>query len=164
MDVGMEPVTENRPVSGLRVLGFLRLARVSPARHDALVAALAAYCRSHELVLSGVFTERHVTTSSSSPAFAGLLDALVVPGVYGVLVPTISHLGRKPIAADRSRCITSAGSRLLVIRSLRSADRGVHRGARSSAAADAAHSPLPHRRRSTIVTKNVVEKRYWGAA
>lgn len=162
MDVGMEPVTENRPVSGLRVLGFLRLARVSPARHDALVTVLAAYCRSHELVLSGVFTERHVTTSPSSAAFAGLLDALVVPGVYGVLVPAISHLGPKPIAADRSRCITSAGSRLLVIRSPRSGDRGVDRGVRSSAA-DAANSPLPHCRRSTIATKKGVEMRNWGA-
>ncbi|GGV87976.1 hypothetical protein GCM10015535_38280 [Streptomyces gelaticus] len=111
----MEPLTEHRPVNGPVVYGFLRLVRVSQARQDALVASLAEYCRSHELQLSGVFTDRDAVARPSE-AFAGLLDVLAVPDVYGVVAPAMSHLGPKAIAAERGRRIESAGSRLLLVR------------------------------------------------
>ncbi|WP_411114283.1 hypothetical protein [Streptomyces sp. 029-5] len=123
----MEPLTEHRPVSGPVVYGLLRLVRVSQARQDALVASLAEYCRSHELQLSGVFTDRDVSTGPASAAFTGLLDVLALPDVYGVIAPAVSHLGPKAIAAARGRQIEAAGSRLLLIRKPRTAYHSVSR-------------------------------------
>lgn len=113
----MEPFTENRGVAGPVVYGYLRLVRVSAARQEALTASLAEYCRQHELLLSGVFTER---CASATVAFTGLLDVLALPDTYGVVLPAASHLGPKPIAADRERRIEAAGARLLLIRGTRS--------------------------------------------
>ncbi|WP_327352747.1 hypothetical protein [Streptomyces sp. NBC_01304] len=117
----MEPLTEHRQVSGPVVYGFLRLVRVSAARHAALAASLTEYCRSHELQLSGVFTDRDMSSGPASAAFTGLLDVLALPDVYGVLAPAMSHLGPKAIAAERGRRIETAGSRLLLVRGPRPA-------------------------------------------
>lgn len=125
----MEPLTEHRQVSGPVVYGFLRLVRVSRARQDALVASLAEYCRLHELQLSGVFTDRDTSPGPGSAAFTGLLDVLALPDVYGVIVPAMSHLGPKAIAAERGRRIEAVGSRLLLVRRPRAAHHSVsHRG------------------------------------
>ncbi|WP_254711762.1 hypothetical protein [Streptomyces sp. TRM64462] len=126
----MEPLTEHRGVRGPVVYGFLRLVRVSAARQEALRASLAEYCHQHELTLSGVFIERTVNTDGSA-AFTGLLDVLELPDAYGVVVPAVSHLGPKSIAAARQARITSAGARLLAIRRPRDgrpADSGPARG------------------------------------
>ncbi|MFG3156711.1 hypothetical protein ACGF7W_32260 [Streptomyces sp. NPDC048219] len=112
----MEPLTEQRQVNGPVVYGLLRLVRVSPARQEALVGSLAEYCRSHELQLSGVFTDRDTAAGAASAAFTGLLDVLALPDVYGVIAPAMSHLGPKAIAAERRRRIEAAGSRLLLVR------------------------------------------------
>ncbi|MFC7723200.1 hypothetical protein [Nonomuraea recticatena] len=68
-----EPLTEQRPMPGPVVYGYLRLLRSAPARRHALRDALAEYCRQHELQLAGVFTDR-----GGGAAFAGLLDVLSV--------------------------------------------------------------------------------------
>ncbi|HEY8985962.1 MAG TPA: hypothetical protein VIU15_41110 [Streptomyces sp.] len=112
----MAPLTEHRQVNSPVVYGFLRLVRVSRARQAALVVSLAEYCRGHELHLSGIFSDREVTVGSASVAFTGLLDVLALPEVYGVLVPAMSHLGPKAVAAEREHRIEGAGSRLLLIR------------------------------------------------
>ncbi|MHC3430102.1 hypothetical protein [Streptomyces sp. DT18] len=114
----MEPLTEHRLVSGPVVYGFLRLIRVPRARQNALVASLAEYCRAHELRLSGLFTERDATRAASA-AFNGLLDALALPDVYGVVVPAMSHLGPKAVAVERGRRIECTGARLLLVRRAR---------------------------------------------
>ncbi|MFI2032202.1 hypothetical protein [Streptomyces buecherae] len=124
----MEPLTENRPVNGPVVYGFLRLVRVSAARKAALAASLAEYCRNHELQLSGLFTDRDVSSGPDSAAFTGLLDVLALPDVYGVISPAMSHLGPKAIAAERGRRIEAAGSRLLLVRGPRPAHPPVSRG------------------------------------
>ncbi|MGW7276257.1 hypothetical protein ACWGH5_37865 [Streptomyces sp. NPDC054864] len=124
----MEPLTEHRQVSGPVVYGFLRLVRVSTARHAALAASLSEYCRSHELQLSGLFTDRDVTSGLESVAFTGLLDVLALPDVYGVISPAMSHLGPKAIAAERGRRIEAAGSRLLLVRGPRPTYPSVARG------------------------------------
>lgn len=111
----MEPLTEHRGVSGPVVYGFLRLVRVSRTRQDALHDVLAEYCRRHELDLHGVFTERTAGTERSA-AFTGLLDVLDLHGTYGVVLPALSHLGPKAIAAPRQARITAAGARLLLVR------------------------------------------------
>ncbi|MFH8411446.1 hypothetical protein ACH4FX_42835 [Streptomyces sp. NPDC018019] len=112
----MEPLTEHRPVSGPIVFGFLRLPKATAARRAALTNALEDYCRSHELVLSSVFTECAGSSDALSAAFTGLLDALALPMAYGVVVPAASHLGPRPIAAERRRQITgSVGRRRLLI-------------------------------------------------
>ncbi|MFE7624500.1 hypothetical protein [Streptomyces sp. NPDC057509] len=112
----METLTEHRLVIGPSVYGFLRLVRVSETRQEALLASLAEYCRSHELELSGVFTEREASAGPGSAAFTGLMDVLALPDVYGVLAPAVSHLGPKPIAAERGRRIKAVGSQLLLVR------------------------------------------------
>lgn len=111
----MEPLTEHRLVSGPVVYGFLRLAHVTRARQEALATSLVEYCRSHELQLSGLFTDRD-SAGPASAAFTGLLDVLALPDVYGVVAPAMSHLGPKAIAAERGRQIESAGARLLLVR------------------------------------------------
>ncbi|MFF3276415.1 hypothetical protein ACFYWU_36590 [Streptomyces chrestomyceticus] len=112
----MEALTEHRPVNGPLVYGFLRLAPTATARQAALTDALAEYCRSHELVLGGLFVERGTGASAHTAAFTGLLDALALPDAYAVVLPA-SHLGPRPIAAERKRQITgSTGAQLLLIR------------------------------------------------
>ncbi|WP_116211644.1 hypothetical protein [Streptomyces olivoreticuli] len=110
----MEPLTEHRRVSGPVVYGFLRLVNVPAARGAALEQSLAEYCHRHELTLSGLFTERIAEVDSA--AFTGLMDALEVPGTYGVVLPSASHLGPKAIAAARSNRIAASGVRLLLAR------------------------------------------------
>ncbi|MGW0555758.1 ATP-binding protein [Streptomyces sp. NPDC002926] len=112
----MEPLTEHRGVNGPVVYGFLRLVNVPAAREIALSASLAEYCRQHELLLSGVFTDRTPTDGLASAAFTGLLDVLVLPDGYGVVLPALSHLGPKAIAAERERQLEAAGARLLLVR------------------------------------------------
>ncbi|MGW1159279.1 hypothetical protein ACWD48_13855 [Streptomyces sp. NPDC002519] len=123
----MEPLTEQRLVNGPVVYGFLRLVGVSQARQEALVGSLTEYCRSHELRLSGVFTDRDATSGPASAAFTGLLDVLALPGVYGVIAPAMSHLGPKAIAAERGRRIEVAGSRLLLVRKPQTSHHAVSR-------------------------------------
>ncbi|WP_037872644.1 hypothetical protein [Streptomyces sp. NRRL S-37] len=111
----MEPITELRPVDGPVVYGYLRLTRVSAARREALATTLAEHCRRHELFLSGLFTERGDSGRATS-AFVGLLDVLELPDVYGVVLPTASHLGPRGTTAERRRRIERAGARLLLVR------------------------------------------------
>lgn len=110
----MEPLTEHRHVSGPVVYGFLRLVNVPTAREAALEQSLAEYCLRHELTLFGLFTER--VNEVTSAAFTGLMDTLQVPGVYGVVLPSASHLGPKAIAEVRGKRITETGARLLMAR------------------------------------------------
>ena len=128
-------------MNGPIVYGYLRLPKKAAARQTALTAALAEYCRSHELVLGAVFIERGDTTSAPSVAFTGLLDVLDLPDVYGVVLPAASHLGPKPIAAERRRQITGSGVRLMLVRrsrtSRRPPDRSRRRHSTSAPALDA---------------------------
>lgn len=112
----MDHVTEQRPVPGPIVYGYLWLGRTRPNRQEALRGALADYCVQHELALACVFTERHGHDGGSA-AFTGLLDALAaVPGAYGVLLPARNHLGPAPTAVQREQQLVNIGARLLLIR------------------------------------------------
>ncbi|GGZ95614.1 hypothetical protein ACFOOM_13455 [Streptomyces echinoruber] len=122
----MEPLTEHRPVAGPVVYGYLRPVRASTARQQALATSLEEYCRQHELLLAGVFTER---SPAAAVAFTGLLDVLALPDTYGVVLPAASHLGPKAIAAERTRRIESAGARLLLVRGRRRPRPAGHRAA-----------------------------------
>ncbi|MEU5607505.1 hypothetical protein ACI2L4_08465 [Streptomyces sparsogenes] len=133
----MEPLTEHRRVTFPVVYGFLRLVNVPEARQIALTASLAEYCRQHELLLSGVFTDRKATAGPITPAFTGLLDVLALPCTYGVVLPAVSHLGPKAIATERERRIDAAEARVLLVR-----------GARKPSPAGHRHSNLPSTGRS----------------
>lgn len=125
-------LTEQRRVPGPIVYGYLRLVKASEARQDALSQALAEYCLQHELLLAGVFTEREPAMGAHrSPAFTGLLDVLAVPGVYGVVVPTLSHLGPRANARQRQRKITGLGVRLMLVRDAARSHRSGERTTRS---------------------------------
>ncbi|MFD6967379.1 hypothetical protein [Streptomyces sp. NPDC059949] len=138
----MEPLTEQRDVSGPVVYGFLRLVKVTPARQAALHDALAEYCRQHELALHGVFTERTAGTERSA-AFTGLLDVLELHDTYGVVLPALSHLGPKAISAPRQDRITTSGTRLLLLRGPHTPRPAASRPARAQSERARRRSPGP---------------------
>ncbi|MEV6478411.1 hypothetical protein [Streptomyces sp. NPDC051576] len=115
-----ELITERRRVAFPQVLGYLRHVTGGLVRHAALVDCLTDYCRRHELDLCGVFTDRDATLAIRSPAFIGLVDTLELPDTYGAVVPALSHLGPRSIGNERKRQITATGTRLIVVRSLKS--------------------------------------------
>lgn len=110
----MEPITEQRQVPGLLVYGYLRLASSSPARRAALSRTLAGYCEQHELILAAVFADIG-TDRLPVPGFAGLLDAIATGANYGIVIPTLAHLGARPTARDRLAAITRTGRRLMIV-------------------------------------------------
>ncbi|MHB9753191.1 ATP-binding protein [Streptomyces sp. BYX5S] len=103
----MEPLTEHRPVNGPVVYGYLRLVRVPAARQAALTASLAAYCDSHELLLSGLFLDREIRPEPFSAAFTGLLDVLELPGH---VASGTEGRGNRARPADRGRRFTVAAA------------------------------------------------------
>lgn len=112
-----EPLTEDRAAPGPVVFGFLRVtAAAAASRRRALSDALAYFCTNHEVTLGGIFTERVDSTASPSAAFTGLLDALSLAGVYGVVLPAHGHLGPAVLAAHRRQQLQQAGARLMVAR------------------------------------------------
>ncbi|MEV0227963.1 recombinase family protein [Nonomuraea sp. NPDC050786] len=111
----MWTLTEQHQVDGPIVYGYLRLHRSTPERQAALTVTLAQYCDQHELQLCGIFTDRG-GKSADDPAFAGLLDVLLLSGAYGVVLPTAHHLGGKHIATRRREQIDAVGARLLFVR------------------------------------------------
>ncbi|WP_327249875.1 hypothetical protein [Streptomyces sp. NBC_01320] len=139
----MEPLTEPRGVNGPVVYGFLRLVNVSSPREIALSASLAEYCRQHELLLSGVFTDRTATSGPASAAFTGLLDVLALPDTYGVVLPAASHLGPKAIAAERERQLEAVGARLLLVRGTHEPRLAGHRPSSPPGSPSRRRSPGP---------------------
>ncbi|WP_128982867.1 hypothetical protein [Streptomyces roseicoloratus] len=123
----MELLTEQRNVTGPLVFGFLRLVGVPARRQKALATTISDYCRRHELTLAAVYMER---CSSTSSAFVGMLDALVVTRPYGIVIPAPSHLGPRNIAADRRSRLAAAGAQILLVR-----------GAQSTATSGSAPAP-----------------------
>ncbi|MEU8356306.1 hypothetical protein AB0C27_09860 [Nonomuraea sp. NPDC048882] len=111
----MWTLTEQHDVDGPIVYGYLRLHRSTPEWQAALTLALTQYCDQHELELCGMFTDRG-TASAESPAFAGLLDVLLLSRAYGVVLPTAHHLGGKHVAARRRARLDEIGARLLFVR------------------------------------------------
>lgn len=111
----MEPITEQRPVHGPVVYGYLRLPVPSHPRRDALTRALLGYCDRHELILGGIYTDSG-GDNARTPGFTGLLDAILTAGGYGVIIPSPAHLGAGPVAAQRSAAITMTGRRLILLR------------------------------------------------
>ncbi|MEV8030758.1 hypothetical protein [Streptomyces sp. NPDC086182] len=126
-----ELITERRSVAFPRVFGYLRHVSGGPARHAALVDCLTEYCRQHELALCGLFTDR-LTADVRSPAFVGLLDALELPDTYGTIMPALSHLGPRRVAAARKQQIGATSTRLLVVRSIRPTTDQAHPAVRPS--------------------------------
>jgi hypothetical protein len=111
----MERITEQRQLSGPIVYGYLRLPAHNPARRSALTRSLADYCDRHELVLAAVFTDL-VDDQVMTAAFAGLMDALMTHGIYGVVLASRTHLGGRRTARERSSRITATGRRLMLLR------------------------------------------------
>jgi hypothetical protein len=111
----MERITERHPVPGPVVYGYLRVPASHNKRRQALSRALAVYCEEHELLLSGVFTDRG-EPAVMSPAFAGLLGVLALDGSYGVVTPARSHLGVRGIGVQRADLIAQTSRRLMVLR------------------------------------------------
>ena len=120
---GISDITEQRPCAFPVVYGFVRLPGSRQARRNALEAALHRFCQDHELTLGGTFIEYGGGQTARSAAFAGLLAALGVPNMYGVVIPSVAHLGRRGIAAERRQQIERIGIRLLFMRGSRKRSR-----------------------------------------
>jgi hypothetical protein len=126
-----ELITERRSVAFPRVFGYLHHVSGGLARHTALVDCLTEYCRQHELSLCCLFTDR-LTADVRSPAFVGLLDSLELPDTYGTVVPALSHLGPRRVAAARKQQIKATSTRLIVVRSSRPTTDHGHPAVRTS--------------------------------
>ena len=111
----MEPITEQRPVPGPVVYGYLRMPAANQTRRAALTLALRGYCDRHELTLGGVYTDSGDDTAWQ-PGFTSLLDAILTTGGYGVIIPSLTHLGTGQLATRRSATITRTGRRLILVR------------------------------------------------
>jgi hypothetical protein len=108
-------VTEQRPVPGLVVYGYLRIAAPNQTRRAALTRAMRGYCERHELALAGIYTDSS-NDAAWAPGFTGLLDIIGATRGYGVLIPSPAHLGTGHLADLRRAEITRTGRRLIMIR------------------------------------------------
>jgi hypothetical protein len=121
MSTEISNIAEQRPGNYPVVYGYLRLASRSIARRKALVSALVCYCREHELSLGGLFTDYLPPAEDMTIGFTGVLDVLAMADTYGVVVPTVTHLGRGEAGLQRKQKIARTGSQLLIMRERRSA-------------------------------------------
>ena len=110
------PSPSSAQVPGPVVYGYMRLPSSNPARRAALARTLRGYCDKHELVLAGVFTDSG-DEKAWTPGFASLVDAILTDGSYGVVVPSLAHLGARQLATQRSAAITRTGRRLMLMHS-----------------------------------------------
>jgi hypothetical protein len=119
----MSQVTELLDVPRPIVVGFLR-AGLRTRRQSALKAALWWYCDRHEFALDGVITES--PQAQAPDEFESLLASIKAgeQAVYGLVVPSHSHLGMAAVARRRGEQIASARLRLLVVRQSGSAAPG----------------------------------------
>lgn len=117
MLISNEPLTEQRDCAAPVVYGFLRVdGQRGPGWRRALLGVLQTYCQGHELALALTFTEYGPACDLRSTAFVGLLDTLVLPTTYGVVVPSRRHLGCDQMRTRRQQLITRTGVRLMVVR------------------------------------------------
>jgi hypothetical protein len=116
VDGEMSDITERRPCFFPIVYGYIRLPAQQHGRRVALESALRGYCSEHEMTLGGTFTECGAGQVAVTAPFIDLLRALTMPGTYGVIVPSVSHLGCGQVVNHRQQCIKRIGVRLLIIR------------------------------------------------
>ncbi|RJL23961.1 hypothetical protein D5H75_31500 [Bailinhaonella thermotolerans] len=76
---------------------------------------MSAYCDQHELMLGSVFTD-HRDDRIMTPGFVGLMDAVNSSHSYGVVLPSLAHLGGRWTARRRWAWIASTGRRLILVR------------------------------------------------
>lgn len=112
----MDVITEQLPVNGPSVYGYLRLAKPDTPRRSVLTEVLIDYCRRHELHLAAVFTEHGPSPGAEAPALVALLDTLAATTPYAVLLPSPAHLGPRPVAEARSRLFAQAGAQIIAVR------------------------------------------------
>ncbi|MFJ4668929.1 hypothetical protein [Kitasatospora purpeofusca] len=105
-------LTEQLPVAPPPVAGLLRLSAAAQARFGALSAVLADFCTRRELHLTKVFTE-----DSDTDPDRVIPDLIAAhPNLYGIVLPSLAHLGTGSRRRDRRRQLTEAGIQLLVVR------------------------------------------------
>lgn len=107
----MGEVTELLPVERPVVVALLHT-QGRGGRAAALTGAVCAYCDKHELALSDVVAD----LPAGRDAFGELTASLARARVYGLVVPSRSHLGSASLVARRGAQLARANLRLLVIR------------------------------------------------
>jgi len=79
------------------VYGYLRIGPADPPeRSERLTVELREHAKREGLTLAHVFADRYKDGSDQFErnGFSALVDALRRPGVYGVLIPSLSHFSR----------------------------------------------------------------------
>ncbi|MFF2819464.1 hypothetical protein ACFVT9_28565 [Kitasatospora cineracea] len=100
-------LTEQRPVPAPTVVGLLRLTVETAARQAALAEVLSEFCARRELDLTDIVTDIDLT------------ELLARRGLYGIVLPSLAHLGAAPERVMRHRQLAEAGLQLLVVRDLK---------------------------------------------
>nr|BEK65735.1 hypothetical protein KPHV_29620 [Kitasatospora purpeofusca] len=105
-------LTEQLPVAPPPVAGLLRLPAATQARFGALSAVLTEFCARRELHLTKVLTE----DSGTDPERV-IPDLIAAhPNLYGIVLPSLTHLGAGHWRRDRRQQLTEAGIQVLVVR------------------------------------------------
>lgn len=103
------------------VYGYIRLGPADdPAAGECLAHELAAHAEREGLTLADIFVD-HCETGAAErlgrSAFMAMVQSLRRPGVYGVLVPSLSHFSRFPGVHEAMRTLIEleTGARVLVL-------------------------------------------------
>ncbi|GAA2773670.1 hypothetical protein [Kitasatospora cinereorecta] len=105
-------LTEQLPVATPLVAGLLRLPATARARLTALSGVLAEFCERRELRLTKVLMEDpRVAPDRAIP------DLIATrPVLYGIVLPSLAHLGTAELARERQQQLADVGTRLLLVR------------------------------------------------
>ncbi|MFI5534138.1 hypothetical protein ACIA8O_36940 [Kitasatospora sp. NPDC051853] len=105
-------LTEQHLVPVPSVVGLLRAAVLTEAKRGVLADVLTDYCESRELALTTVVIEQ--ANDDPRKTVTRIIDAH--PGLYGIVLPSIAHLGAAAVARARRRQLEANGTRLLIVR------------------------------------------------
>lgn len=109
----LRSMRDQRPV----VYGYLRAPQPEEIEIAAWKMKIARWCRAQDFHLGAVFVDRSIAEDQvRRPGVQGLLDALLLPGVVGVVVPNVGRLSAEVGAlATLQKLIEDTNSELLCI-------------------------------------------------
>lgn len=99
------------------VFGYLRAEVVDELEIALWRIEIKAYCRQNDLRLVTVFVDRGVPGDQlARPGLDGLLDVLLLPDTFGVVVPDIGHLSNhQEVLAGLALLVARSNAHVLVI-------------------------------------------------
>lgn len=110
---GIVPESDVLPL----VYGYLRAEEPDERELVVLRKEMNRFCAAYGYRLGAVFCDRGVPGDTiARTGFTGLLDVLQVPGVHGVVVPTLGHMSSHELVRKALvRMVERAGAQLIVV-------------------------------------------------